>query len=125
MPPSAAFCPACRRSAKSLSPAERLAAAAAYLSFVPAAILLFLPAFRGNRFVRFHAWQSVLLWGAFALGTVIAPFLSERGAAIFFLLLGVLAVLAMFFLWAVLSIKARQGEWFELPLLGKLAGRLR
>ena len=37
----------------------------AYLTFVPAAVLLFLPAFRNRRFVRFHAWQSVLLWGVF------------------------------------------------------------
>ena len=42
-----------------------------------------------------------------------------------FLLFGILASLAMVFLWIVLSIKAWQGERFELPLFGALAGRLR
>ena len=42
-----------------------------------------------------------------------------------FLLVGILAALAMFFLWIVLSVKAWQGERFELPLFGHLAGRLR
>jgi len=42
-----------------------------------------------------------------------------------FLLFGILASLAMFFLWVVLSVKAWQGERFELPLFGALAERLR
>jgi len=41
-----------------------------------------------------------------------------------FLLFGILASLAMLFLWIVLSLKAWQGERFELPLFGDLAERL-
>ena len=41
-----------------------------------------------------------------------------------FLLFGVLASLAMFFLWIVLAIKAWQGERFELPWFGALAERM-
>jgi len=41
-----------------------------------------------------------------------------------FLLFGILASLAMLFLWIVLSLKAWQGERFELPLFGELAARL-
>jgi uncharacterized membrane protein len=104
---------------------ERMAAAIGYLTFAPAAVLLFLPAFRQSRFVRFHAWQSILLWGAFFAGTVIALFLSNVAAAMVFLLLGIVASLGMLFLWAVLSLKAWQGEQFELPLFGPLAARLR
>jgi uncharacterized membrane protein len=108
----------------SLPLAERATAAAAYLTFVAGAAILILPSFRGNRFVRFHAWQSVLLWGAFFLLTTAALLLSNLAAAMLFLLFGILASLAMLFLWIVLSLKAWQGERFELPLFGRLAGRL-
>ena len=110
---------------RQVPPADRALAALAYLTFVPAAVLLLLPGYRHSAFVRFHAWQSVLLWGAFALVTIASLFLSNVAAAMAFLLLGILASLAMFFLWVVLSLKAWQGELFELPLFGMLAERLR
>jgi len=108
-----------------LPPAERAAAAAAYLTFVAAAVILLLPAYRNHRFVRFHAWQSILLWGVFFVVTIAALFLSNVAAAMVFLLFGILASLAMLFLWIVLSLKAWQGERFEVPLFGELAARMK
>jgi uncharacterized membrane protein len=108
-----------------LAPAERAAAAIAYIPFVPPAVILFLPAFGNNRFVRFHAWQSILLWGVFFVLTIIALLLSNVAAAIVFLLFGILAALAMLFLWIVLTLKAWEGERFELPLFGELAARMK
>lgn len=108
-----------------LPPADRAIAAIAYFTFVPAALILFLPAYRSHRFVRFHAWQSVLLWGVFFVLTLAALFLSNVAAAMVFLLFGILASLAMFFLWMVLTFKAWEGERFELPLFGELAARLK
>ncbi len=125
MPANSAFCPGCGWSMTPLPPAERAAAVVAYLTLVPAAVILFLPAFRKNRFVRFHAWQSILLWGIFFVLSMIAIFFSNVAAAIVFLLFGILAALAMLFLWMVLSFKAWQGERFELPLLGDLAAWMR
>jgi uncharacterized membrane protein len=125
MPANAAFCPGCGWSMTPLPPADRAVAAVAYLTFVPAAVLLVLPAFRKHRFVRFHAWQSVLLWGVFFVLTIAALLLSNVAAAMLFLLFGILASLAMLFLWIVLSLKAWQGERFELPLFGELAARLK
>jgi uncharacterized membrane protein len=125
MPANAAFCPGCGWSMTPLPPAQRAAASVAYFTFVPAAVILFLPAFRNNRFVRFHAWQSVLLWGVFFVLTIAALFVSNVAAAMVFLLFGILISLAMLFLWIVLTLKAWQGERFELPLFGRLAERLR
>jgi uncharacterized membrane protein len=125
MPASAAFCPGCGHAMTQIPPADRALAALAYLTLVPAAVLLLVPAYRQNTFVRFHAWQSVLLWGAFGLLTIVSLLLSNVTAAMAFLMLGILASLAMFFLWVVLSLKAWQGELFELPLFGMLADRLR
>jgi uncharacterized membrane protein len=125
MPANAAFCPGCGWSMTPIPPAERAAAAVAYLPLVPPAVILFLPAFRSNRFVRFHCWQSILLWGVFFVLTVIALLLSNVTAAMVFLLFGILASLAMLFLWIVLSVKAWEGERFELPLFGELAARMK
>lgn len=125
MPKVAAFCPGCGRSMTPLASGERIAATVAYLPLLlPAAVVLFLPAFRRSQFVRFHAWQSVLLWGMFLVLTVVALLFSNIAGAIVFLLIGILASLAMFFLWAVLTLKSWQGERFELPVFGQLAGRL-
>jgi len=124
MPAEAAFCPGCGHSMRVLAPAERLAAASAYFTLVPAAVLLFLPAFRASRFVRFHAWQSILIWGVFLVASIIAILVSNIAAAVALLLLGILGTLAMFFLWLVLSLKAWQGERFELPWFGRLAQKL-
>jgi uncharacterized membrane protein len=125
IPSDAAFCPDCAWPLGPVSSSDRHLAALAYLTFIPAAIFLLLPDFRRRRFIRFHAWQSVTLWGVFLVLTIAAIFLSNIAAAIVFLLFGILATLAMVFLWFVLSIKAWQGERFELPLLGELAARLR
>ena len=121
----AAFCPDCGWPMGPISSRDRHLAALAYFTFIPAAILLFLPDFRRERFIRFHAWQSVTLWTVFLVLTIAALFLSNVAAAIFFLLFGILATLAMIFLWVVLSIKAWQGERFEIPVIGELAARLR
>jgi uncharacterized membrane protein len=85
---------------------------------------LLLPEFRHSRFVRFHAWQSILLWGTFFALTIAALFLSNLAAAMLFLLFGILISLAMLFLWIVLTLKAWHGERFDLPLLGEVAARL-
>ena len=124
MPPTAAFCPACGWSMRPLPQKDRLLGALAYFTLLPAGVLLILPAFRAHRFIRFHAWQSVLIWGVFFVLIIISLSLSNVAAPIVLLLFGILLVLAMLFLWIVLSIKAWQGERFEVPWFGDLAGRL-
>jgi uncharacterized membrane protein len=125
MPEQAAFCPGCGWSMTPLPAADRAAAAVAYFTIVAAAVILLLPAFRNRGFVRFHAWQSVLLWGVYVVLSVAALLVSNVAGAMALLLFGILASLAMLFLWIVLSLKAWQGERFELPLFGDLAARLR
>ena len=103
---------------------DRILGVLAYFTFLPAGVLLILPSFRAHRFLRFHAWQSVLIWGVFFVLIIIALSLSNVAAPIVLLLFGILTVLAMLFLWIVLSVKAWQGERFEVPWFGDLAGRL-
>jgi uncharacterized membrane protein len=137
MPQNAGFCPGWGRPMEARSKAEgkvgvlpeKLAGGIAYLSFVPAIVFLLLEPYRRNIFVRFHAVQCLMLWGAtiaaaavirlvgllFSMIPVIGPLL--------FVVTAVLAVLAAVFIWLVLAVKALQGEMFELPLLGSFAQR--
>ena len=77
--------------------------------------LIFLLLEKEDRFVKFHAWQSILLFGGL---TVVAFVLtSTLVLAILVPLLG----LAGFVLWIVLMVKAYQGERFKLPVVGDFA----
>ena len=79
MPANAALCPACGWSMKPLAAADRGLARYAYLTLIPAAALLLLPAYRQRRFIRFHAWQSLLIWGVFLVLTAVAVLFFECG----------------------------------------------
>ncbi|MBF0483848.1 MAG: hypothetical protein HQL25_03980 [Candidatus Omnitrophica bacterium] len=61
-----------------------------------------------NKYVRFHAIQSVIVFGILNF-LVYLPFF------------GVLLGMAGFVLWLVLMVKAYQGEYFKLPVAGEWA----
>ncbi len=69
-----------------------------------------------SQFVRFHAAQSVIVFGSITLVTMVFGFIPFLGWAIN----GFLGLLA-FVLWLVLMIKAYQGEKYKLPIAGDLA----
>jgi uncharacterized membrane protein len=88
------------------------------------------PQFRDKSFIRFHAWQSIL----FAVATTIIglamrvifailSFVPFIGFLFAWLAAGVV-FLALVMLWAVLVVKASQGEGYDLPWLGHIASRL-
>ena len=100
---------------------DRVIGALAYLTFIPAVVFLFLKQFQQRKFVRFHAFQSVFFWGVVLVLVLLGLLASLFGWLFAWLLIGTLISLALFFTWLLLSIKALQGEWFELPWLGPLA----
>jgi uncharacterized membrane protein len=75
-----------------------------------------------NKFVRFHAMQSIVVFGAIF---VVDIFLSIMNAFIgihwiFSLLLGLIGLLTLI-LWLVLMLQAYQGKMFKLPVAGDIA----
>jgi uncharacterized membrane protein len=91
--------------------------------------LIFLVVEKENRFVRFHAMQSVLLGAAamlcfFGLSVItsVMAFMSLTLATIFSLL-GSLIGLAFFAITIVCMIKAYQSQQFRLPIIGDIAAR--
>jgi len=106
---------------------ENIAGALAYLTFIPATAFLLLEPYSRNRFVRFHSLQCLLLTLACLL---IGVALKVVSLVLFFIpvlgpllisLISIVGLLAAFVLWAVLLVKALQGEMFMLPVLGDFA----
>ena len=100
---------------------DRLAGAFAYFSCVPALVFLFMKHYQRRKFVRFHAWQSVMFWGLVLVLLLLGLLGSTFGSLFVWFLLGGLGGLAVFFTWGVLTTKALQGEWFRLPGVERLA----
>ena len=102
---------------------ERTAAVAAYLTPIAAIVLLYLKPYRSSVFVRFHAFQSIIV-GIVALALVLLGALfASLGWTVAWLMFGLLFGVGLFFLWVVLTIKAAQGVRFKLPFLGAEAAR--
>jgi len=102
---------------------KNVMAAATYL-LGPITGIIFLLLEKQDKFIRFHAMQSTILFGAlfvinFGLGFI--PLLGW--------LAGLVLSMAAFILWIVLMLKAFNGEEYELPYIGKIAreqlGKLR
>ncbi len=69
-----------------------------------------------NRFVRFHAIQSIIVFGTFILLGIILGWIPVIGAFIWPLI----SILS-FILWVILMVKAYQGIKYKLPVSGDLA----
>jgi uncharacterized membrane protein len=78
---------------------------------------VFLLTERENRFVRFHAMQSTLLFLAIVAVDVLLQLLPIIGALIVIFVV----IPASAILWLILMFKAYQGDEFSLPVVGRLA----
>ena len=93
-----------------------MAAALAYLvGFVTGIIFLLVE--KENKFVRFHAMQSTLVFIGIVLVDILLQIVPILGAiVVIFVVIPLSAVL-----WLLLMFKAYQGEEFKLPLVGQMA----
>jgi uncharacterized membrane protein len=65
-----------------------------------------------NKFVRFHAMQSIIVFGVLTVASAVLGWIPVVGWLVW-----VLTIV----LWIVLMVKAYQGEKFKLPWAGNLA----
>ena len=92
-----------------------IAALLAYLlGFVTGLVFLLIE--KKNKFVRFHAMQSIVVFGVIFVAQWIISFVPGIGV----LMSGLLSLAAVA-LWVVLMVKAFQGEKFKLPWAGEVA----
>ena len=80
--------------------------------------LIFFLLERENRFVRFHAMQSILFFGIL---TIVGGIFSHLPLIGF---MGGVIGLVMFIGWIVMMVKAHRGEYYKIPFFGDLAERL-
>jgi uncharacterized membrane protein len=78
--------------------------------------ILFLIVEKESKFVRFHAFQSILISVVLIILNMILGFIPVIGLLISFLLSPI-----AFILWLILLYQAFQGKWFKLPLIGDFA----
>lgn len=134
LPDGATFCAACGRSAAgsgtgaAAAPApsasgltDNVAGALAYVTIVPAIVFLLIEPYNRNKFIRFHAFQSIfycVAWIVVVIGLSILPFMG-----VLRMMLYPIIWLGFFVLWIVLVLKAYQGQKFKAPLIGDLADK--
>ena len=106
---------------------DNAAGAISYFTFLPAIAFLLLPSYKSSAYIRFHAWQSVLLCiTAFVFDIVLGSI------ALLTLFLGTVALAYTFrvmsllwlVLWLVCVIQAANGKRFRIPILGSIAEKL-
>lgn len=93
---------------------ERLLAAFSYLGWFLTGILVLLVT--QNRFARFHAMQSIILFGGIFISFLILFFIPIVGWIINYFV-----GLAAFFLWVLLIWKSVSGEEYKVPIIGEMA----
>ena len=69
-----------------------------------------------NKFVRFHAFQSILVFGALTVASMLLSWIPVIGA-VFGRIIGVVG----FILWIALMVLASQEKMYKLPWSGNLA----
>jgi len=95
-----------------------IAAALSYLvGFVTGVIFLLVE--KENKFVRFHAMQSTLLFAGIVAVDILLQLIPFLGALVFIFVV----VPASAVLWLLLMYKAYQGERFKVPVAGEIRFR--
>jgi uncharacterized membrane protein len=78
--------------------------------------IIFLVLEKDNQFVRFHAVQSIVVFGAATVAYIILGFIPVIGWRLTWII-----DIAAFILWVILMVKAYQGQMFKLPVAGNIA----
>ncbi len=110
-------------SATSMGMDQNVAAGLSYvLGWITGIIFYFME--KQNRFVRFHAMQSIIFFGGISVLSVVLSFVSGMGipflGSLAFCVNGLLGLVA-FVGWLVLLINGFQGKYFKLPVIGDYA----
>ena len=91
---------------------------AALLSYVLGVItgIIFFIIEKENKFVRFHAMQSIITFGGLFVIQMVFAFIPVIGAII----VPIISI-ASLILWVILMVKSYKGEKFKLPIIGDIA----
>jgi uncharacterized membrane protein len=139
IPDGTITCAACASRAVAAAPAPAAAIPApaassdnvngmlAYITIIPAIIFLVAEPYNKSRFVRFHAWQNILLhaaafvcWVALFIFSFVLALIPILGHLLAFFLW--FALMVVFFVaWIMALLKANGGQMYKLPVIGDIA----
>jgi len=72
-----------------------------------------------NRFVRFHAAQSIVAFGTITVAGVVLGLIPVVGD-VFSTIIGIIGVIV----WIIMIVQASRGEWYKLPWAGDVAEKI-
>ena len=78
--------------------------------------IVFLIIEKENKFVRFHAWQSIFTFATITVIQIILSFIPIVGW-----ILGIIIWIISVIIWIVCMMQAYQGKLFKLPIVGNIA----
>jgi uncharacterized membrane protein len=100
------------------------------LGFITGIIFLVIEPYKNDKFVRFHAFQSIffnvaliVFWIAYMIVASILGFVSLGLLAMVMGLVGLLISLAVLVYWIFLMYKAYNNEIYKIPFIGDLAAK--
>lgn len=100
---------------------EQMMGALAYLLGPVTGIILLITE-KKNDFIRFHAMQSIIVFGGIILVHIVLAIIPVLGWMVLIVLAPILYI-GGFILWVVLMWKAYNGERYKLPYAGDFAER--
>jgi uncharacterized membrane protein len=105
---------------------DNAAGGLAYLTIIPAIVFLIVEPFKRSSYVRFHAWQSILFFVAWALIDILVGLVQNLVPSTVFLTLTVMQLvgLALFIVWIFVFVSAFNGKRIKLPIIGEMAEKL-
>jgi uncharacterized membrane protein len=100
------------------------------LGFVTGIIFLVIEPYKNDKFVRFHAFQSIffnvaviVFWITYSIVAGILTFVSAGVFGVVMAGLGLLISLAVLGYWIFLMYKAHSNELYKIPFIGDLAAK--
>ena len=102
---------------------DNAAGGLSYVTIIPAIVFLIAEPYKKSSFVRFHAWQSIFFFVAWAVIDILVGVVQNIVPSAVFLTLTVLQLvgLAIFLVWIFVFVSAFSGKRLKLPIIGDLA----
>jgi uncharacterized membrane protein len=102
---------------------DNAAGGLSYITIIPAIVFLITEPYKRSSYVRFHAWQSIFLYVAWAVVHILVQVVQNLVPMVLFLTLTLwqLVDLAFFVVLVIVFVSAFNGKRIALPVVGGLA----
>ena len=102
---------------------DNAAGGLAYITIIPAIVFLIVEPYKKSSFVRFHAWQSIFFYVAWAVVHILVEIVQNLVPTVVFLTLTLwqFVDLAFFVVLVIVFVNAFNGKRSKLPILAAFA----